>query len=153
MSQIDIKNIVTQIFNDSPKKIKLIDSTLITINKLIDGTTINKLKSDIKNIITITESKNEKSVDIVEIITILPKIISNLYNFLEDAKSNQMLNYERKFIKNNIDLISQVVLILSLKELLEKKYVDEKSLIKILRSVKVIISLKIDMSKSFSFCI
>lgn len=153
MSQSYIERLVVSIFNDTPEKIKLLNTALKLVNRIIDSNSAVTVDQDIKNIIKDFESKKSVTVDIISIIPLIPNIIRNVYVYLETIKKTILSTNDRKFIKANTDLITQIFIIIALRELIVKKYIDEASIVKILTAFKSVFSLSLDMSKPFKlFC-
>lgn len=153
MSQAYIEQLVVPIFNDTPKKIKLLNTALKLVNRIIDSNSAITVDDDIKKIIKDFESKKSVTFDIISIIPIIPNIIRNFYVYLETIKKTILATNDRKFIKANTDLVTQIFIIITLQELIVKKYIDEDSVVKILKAFKSVFSLKLDMSKPFKlFC-
>lgn len=150
---LNIKNTLTIIFSDSSDKISKIDYAIGLTNNFISTDKISEFTNIVKKIIA-AECENEKTViKILDMLEPIKEIIDELYSELMLVKSD--ISYtDRNFIKNNIDIIVQTVILESCKELVDFGLVNQDEFIQVLIFIKTLYLAKIDMSvrKRFSIC-
>nr|URM62043.1 hypothetical protein [Mimivirus sp.] len=139
------KEILNEIFQDNEIKRNLIQDTVKFITKIISREKLEKYTQEIKKIIQIEKGTGSEIIESVEILVSVKKIIEDLYTYLESIKASILDKSGRNFIKNNIDLIQQVVIMLAIDGLDEVNLIDKETLINILGFVKTVNNISINM--------
>ncbi|QGR54135.1 hypothetical protein [Moumouvirus maliensis] len=139
------KEILNEIFKDEESKLAIIKDTVKFVTQIISKDKLEKYTNEIKRIIEIEKGNGSEIVESVEILISIRKIIEDLYNYLESIKKSLLDKSSRNFIKNNIDLIQQVVIILAIQGLDETNIINKDTLINILSFVKTVNNISINM--------
>nr|AEX62537.1 hypothetical protein mv_R332 [Moumouvirus Monve] len=139
------KEILKEIFKDEESKLSIIKDTVKFVSQIISKDKLEKYTNEIKRIIEIEKGNGSEVIESVEILISIRKIIEDLYNYLESIKKSLLDKSSRNFIKNNIDLIQQVVIILAIQGLDEINVINKDTLIKILSFVKTVNNISINM--------
>ncbi|AGC02142.1 hypothetical protein H012_gp312 [Acanthamoeba polyphaga moumouvirus] len=139
------KEILKEIFKDDESKLSIIKDTVKFVSQIISKDKLEKYTNEIKRIIEIEKGNGSEVIESVEILISIRKIIEDLYNYLESIKKSLLDKSSRNFIKNNIDLIQQVVIILAIQGLDEINVINKDTLIKILSFVKTVNNISINM--------
>lgn len=139
------KEILNEIFQNDESKLNLIQDTIKFVTKIISREKLDKYTQEIKKIIQIEKGTGSEIIESVEILISVKKIIEDLYTYLESIKASVLDKSGRNFIKKNIDLIQQVVIILAIDRLDETNLIDKETLINILGFVKTVNNISINM--------
>ncbi|AVL95002.1 hypothetical protein ma616 [Moumouvirus australiensis] len=139
------KEILNEIFKDEESKLAIIKDTVKFVTQIISKDKLEKYTNEIKRIIEIEKGNGSEIVESVEILISIRKIIEDLYNYLESIKKSLLDKSSRNFIKNNIDLIQQVVIILAIQGLDETNIINKDTLVNILSFVKTVNNISINM--------
>ncbi|AGF85111.1 hypothetical protein QJ854_gp671 [Moumouvirus goulette] len=139
------KEILNEIFKDEESKLSIIKNTVKFVSQVISKDKLRKYTNEIKNIIEIEKGNGSEIIESVEILISIRKIIEDLYNYLESIKKSLLDKSSRNFIKNNIDLIQQVVIILAIQGLDEINIINRDTLVNILSFVKTVNNISINM--------
>ncbi|AGD92645.1 hypothetical protein LBA_00727 [Megavirus lba] len=139
------KEILNEIFQEDETKRNLIQDTIKFIAKIISREKLEKYTQEIKKIIQIEKGTGSEIIESVEILVSVKKIIEDLYTYLESIKASILDKSGRNFIKNNIDLIQQVVIMLAIDGLDEVNLIDKETLVNILGFVKTVNNISINM--------
>ncbi|AEQ33452.1 hypothetical protein CE11_00763 [Megavirus courdo11] len=139
------KEILNEIFQEDETKRNLIQDTIKFIAKIISREKLEKYTQEIKKIIQIEKGTGSEIIESVEILVSVKKIIEDLYTYLESIKTSILDKSGRNFIKNNIDLIQQVVIMLAIDGLDEVNLIDKETLVNILGFVKTVNNISINM--------
>ncbi|AZL89163.1 hypothetical protein QKC54_gp0676 [Megavirus baoshan] len=139
------KEILNEIFQNDESKLNLVQDTIKFVIKTISREKLEKYTQEIKKIIQIEKGTGSEIIESVEILISVKKIIEDLYTYLESIKASVLDKSGRNFIKKNIDLIQQVVIILAIDGLDETNLIDKETLINILGFVKTVNNISINM--------
>lgn len=152
MSNIDVsdsaKSILSEIFKNDAIKLAVIDQTIKFVDTVIDKNKIREYVDEIKKIIVIEQKDDPIVIESIEILGCIKNILEDLYSHLESIKTSALSSTEREFVKNNIDIIAQVILVVAFDELEDSGFVEKDVLIKILSFVRIAAVLDINMHVS-----
>ena len=151
----DAKEVLAEVFKNDAAKKAVIDMAIVFVNKVIDNRKIAEYVKEVKKIIEIEKGDGSQIVEAIEIIGCIKNILVDLYSHLQEIKASALNKADRLFVKENIDIIAQVVIIKAIDELQERKLIDNETFVKILIIVKGLAALNIDMSitkKWFACC-
>ena len=152
MTTVDIsasaREILAQVFKDDAIKLAVIDRTIKFADVIIDKNKIREYTDEIKKIIAIEQKDDPILIESIEILGCIKNILEDLYSHLESIKKSVLTSSDRDFIKNNIDVIAQVVLVVAFDGVEESGLIDKDILIKILSFVRIAAVLDIDMHVS-----
>ena len=106
----------------------------------------------VDNGVVVLEPMNRKVISDIEILQPIKNILVDLYEYLDEIKYELNRN-ARKFVKNNIDLISQIVLIAAMEGVGANDLIDDNVLLFVLSFVNRISTLTLNMSvNNFMMC-
>ncbi|XWV24649.1 hypothetical protein QJ856_gp1135 [Tupanvirus deep ocean] len=150
----EAKLLLSKIFKNEPEKLDIIDKTINFVLAVISLDKINQYRNEIKKIIDIENNDNPLSVGAVEIMISIRKILEDLYSYLESIKESKLSKQERAYVKDNIDVIAQVIIVLAMDAIEDKTVINQDTLLKILTFVKVasVIDINMKVNRSFLLC-
>ncbi|XWV25886.1 hypothetical protein QJ857_gp1195 [Tupanvirus soda lake] len=158
LNKIDLSNeaklLLSEIFKNEPSKLEIIDKTTNFVLAVISMKKIIQYRNEIKKIIDIENSDNHPSIEAIEIMISIKNILEDLYSHLESIKESNLTKQERSYVKDNIDIIAQVVIVLAIDAIEDKSIINQDVLIKILTFVKVasVIDINMHVKRSFLLC-
>lgn len=131
----------------------LVEKSIEFVIKFIGKNKLDSYSNEIRKIIMIEKGSHDSNgvIDSIEILSSVKTILKNLYGHFEVIKHNELSKSERKFVKQNINVISQIVLILSIYNLDEDSLIEDKILINILTFIRTVNTLNIDMKVKKTF--
>lgn len=147
------KEILAEIFKNDPAKTAFIDKAVKFVLTIFDKSKIEEYTNEINKIIIIEKGNESEVVEVIEILVSIKNILEDLYSHLETIKETVLTKDDRQFVKNHIDIIAQVIIIVAIDEIEEKNLIDRETLLKILSFVKVATMIDINMNVKKNFCI
>lgn len=152
MTTLDIsdgaKEVLKEIFKNDAEKISVIERTIKFVDVILEKNKINEYVDEIKKIIAIEKKEDSVFIESIEILGCIKNILEDLYSHFESIKQSVLSKSDREFIKSNIDVIAQVVLIVAFDQIEDHQLVNQEILIKILSFVRVATVIDINMSVS-----
>ena len=150
---LDIKATLSSIFSNSPQKIAQIDNAITLVNQIISIDQINQFISIVKNLVSVEHENEPTPIKILDMLEPIKEILDQLYSDLVLIKAD-LSGVNRTFIQNNIDVIAQVIILMSCKELIDLGYINQNELTKILIFINALHITNIDMTikKCFTCC-
>lgn len=132
---------------------QLVDKTIEFVIKFIGKNKLDSYSNEIRKIIMIEKGSQDNNgiIDGIEILTSVKTILKNLYGHFETIKHKELTKNDRNFVKQHINIISQIVLILSIYNLDEDSLIEDNILISILTFIRTVNTLNIDMKVKKTF--
>ena len=120
------REILLEIFSGEPNKQSLIDKSILFVLDFVTEKKFAQYTTEIqKNVV-----RYAGMIESVELLAPIKNILEDLYTNFESAK-NDLNKVDRKFIETNIDLISQIIILLAI-DGLEVDLIDRANLVKVL---------------------
>ncbi|BCS83392.1 hypothetical protein QLL95_gp0731 [Cotonvirus japonicus] len=145
------KEVLTELIGNE----NLINEIIKFINTFINEDKLSQYTYEIKKIILSVGKGIETGVEeSIEILVSIRTILKDLYSHLESLKTTKLTKTDRLFVANNIEYIRHAVIVMAIDGIDESDFISKDGLIKILKFIKSIGHLVIDMTnkKNFPFC-
>lgn len=148
------KAILTEVFANDSIKIAVIDKSIKFVLAVISKEKIDQYSLEVKNIIAIEQRNDLPAFEAIGILSCITNILEDLYAHLESIKVSELSANDRTFVKEHIDVIAQVVIVLAFDAIEDKNIVNQQILVLILSFVRVAAVLNINMKvkKCIGFC-
>lgn len=152
MAQVEIdvsdsaKEILATIFKNDDEKKQNLEKAIRFVSAIVDGGKIKEYVDEIKKIIKIEKGDGSKFIEAIEILGCIANILVDLYDHLEAIKTVALDKNDREFIKSNIDIVAQVIIVVALDHIEEMNFIEKDVLIKILSFVRIAAAIDINMN-------
>ena len=148
------KLVLTEVFKNDPVKIAVIDKSINFVLAVISKEKMDQYALEVKTIIAIEQRNDLPAFEAIGILSCITNILEDLYSHLESIKASKLTASDRAFVKEHIDVIAQVVIVLAFDAVEDKSNVSQQVLILILSFVRVAAILNINMKvkRCIGFC-